>query len=307
MNDDCDRVAWVGGPRMWLAWSTAAAGFLALAASFGLSLAHASAEPVGRAFDGGATAPLDGDPSAARLLEGGAEDAPLVAIVIDDVGLDPVATARAIGLPARVSLALLPYAPRISEIDAEARAAGHETLVHLPMEPSGFADPGPDALTTWLTPQAVRDYAEEAFAQAPGARGVNNHMGSRFTACAPCIAPVAEAAAAHGLFVLDSLTTPDSRFADEAGRAGTQAIRRDVFLDNVADEEVVLAALRRAEGIATRRGDAVAIGHPHDATLSALERWVPEAQARGVAVGRVGDALERRALAEETFVAHARP
>ena len=43
-------------------------------------------------------------------------------------------------------------------------------------------------------------------------------------------------------------------------------------------------ALVRTEELAQRNGFAVAIGHPKDVTLDALEEWLPEVKARGFAV-----------------------
>jgi len=39
--------------------------------------------------------------------------------------------------------------------------------------------------------------------------------------------------------------------------------------------------LAETERVAKRHGSAVAIGHPHAATLEALEAWLPEAEKRG--------------------------
>lgn len=179
-------------------------------------------------------------------------------------------------------------------IDALAAEAGRETIVHLPMEPRGLEDPGPDALTTWLTPEAVRARVEAALTRVPGAVGLSNHMGSHFTACLRCVEPVAAEAAEQGLFVLDSLTTADSVLADAATSAGAPSLDRDVFLDNDPSVDAVLAALAAAERTARAQGYAVAIGHPRAATLEALETWIPEAQARGVDVGPVGRIVARR-------------
>jgi polysaccharide deacetylase 2 family uncharacterized protein YibQ len=261
--EESDAPAYPAPPRFWLAWSVAAGGFAALAASLFMGIAGAF-----------------GDEPASR--------APYVAIVIDDVGLDVAAARRAIALPAPVTLAILPYAEAAAEVDALATGAGRETIVHLPMEPLGLEDPGPDALATWLTPAAVRARVDAALAAVPGAVGVSNHMGSHFTACAACVTPVVDAAMARGAFVLDSLTTAESVFATVAAAAGAPTLTRDVFLDNDPSVDAVLDQLARAERTAWREGRAIAIGHPRAATLEALERWIPEAQARGVEVGVAG-------------------
>ncbi len=72
---------------------------------------------------------------------------PSIAIVIDDLGADVVHTRRAMELPRAVALAFLPYPAQTPSLAREAGRAGHEILVHVPMQPLGSEDPGPMTLT----------------------------------------------------------------------------------------------------------------------------------------------------------------
>ena len=58
-------------------------------------------------------------------------------------------------------------------------------------------------------------------------------------------------------------------------------IGRDIFLDNQETVAAVRAQLAKTEQVAKKQGYAVAIGHPHDATIDALASWLPEVQKRG--------------------------
>ncbi len=58
-------------------------------------------------------------------------------------------------------------------------------------------------------------------------------------------------------------------------------LERDVFLDNDSSVEHVARQLAETEEVARRQGYAIAIGHPHAGTISALEAWAPGARARG--------------------------
>ncbi len=87
--------------------------------------------------------------NAALVSENG--EKPLIAIIVDDLGLNQVRARMAIGLPGPLTLAFLPYASKLPEQAASARKAGHELLVHVPMEPEGkLGDPGPQALMTHM-------------------------------------------------------------------------------------------------------------------------------------------------------------
>ncbi|MCA9796427.1 MAG: divergent polysaccharide deacetylase family protein, partial [Candidatus Eremiobacteraeota bacterium] len=84
------------------------------------------------------------------------------------------------------------------------------------------------------------------------------------------------------LFYLDSRTTGASVAPKLAPAAGVQLLQRDVFLDNQDAIEPILAQLNQAEKVAATHGSAIAIGHPRANTLAALQKWIPEARARGV-------------------------
>jgi len=73
----------------------------------------------------------------------------MIAVVIDDLGIDRRRTARAIALKGPLTLSFLTYADGLAEQTAVARAAGHELMLHVGMEPAGAGvDPGPNVLTT---------------------------------------------------------------------------------------------------------------------------------------------------------------
>ena len=64
-----------------------------------------------------------------------ATNRPRIAVVIDGLGADRAATARAIALPPAVTLSFVAYADELADQTAAARRAGHELLLHIPMEP----------------------------------------------------------------------------------------------------------------------------------------------------------------------------
>ena len=112
--------------------------------------------------------------------------------------------------------------------------------------------------------------------------GINNHMGSRFTAWEPGMRKVMEQLRRKGLLFLDSITTQQTvgyRLARSMGIANTT---RDVFLDHDMRREAIADALAKTERIARDRGYAVAIGHPHDGTIEELAAWLPTLKAKGI-------------------------
>lgn len=225
----------------------------------------------------------------------GADGRPMVAIVLDDVGPQAANAARALALPAPLTLAFLPYAENLPALVGAARRRGHEILVHLPMEPLGGADPGPHALRAGLDRAELLRRLDWNLARFEGYVGVNNHMGSRLTADAAAMEVVLGALKPRGLLFLDSRTTPDSVTGATARRLGLPSTDRDVFLDNVIEGPAIGAQLAAVEARARQRGAAVAIGHPHPATLDALEAWLRTAPERGIAVVPLSAIITRRA------------
>ncbi|MDP1723317.1 MAG: divergent polysaccharide deacetylase family protein [Alphaproteobacteria bacterium] len=206
---------------------------------------------------------------------------PKIAIVIDDVGVDFNRSARAIALPKEVTLSFLAYASKIKEQTKIARDKGHELLVHVPME----ADSGKDAgLKSLLVKSSDKDLKEHLYwhlSQFDGYIGINNHMGSKFTSSKEPLQKVMADIKSRKLFFLDSKTTMKSLVPELAKECKVPCIERDVFLDHDPTLKAIEIQLKLVEDIALKNGIAIAIGHPKDDTLNALEKWIPTLMKKG--------------------------
>lgn len=211
------------------------------------------------------------------------EASPKIALVIDDLGVNRKMTRQVIALPAPLTASFLSYADDLPAQTELARLAGHELLVHTPMEPvdSRF-DAGPDALKTDMTPDEIRENLSVMLDAFSGYVGINNHMGSKFTSAETDMRVVMDEINRRGLLFLDSLTSGRSTAAAVARQTGTPFAVRNVFLDNARTEADILRQLSLLERHARRHGFAVGIGHPHKATVNALDKWIPAAKRRGV-------------------------
>ena len=209
-------------------------------------------------------------------------DGPVIAVVIDDLGLNRPNTRRTIELPGPLTLALMTYAETLQAFADKARSNGHELLVHFPMAPRDPRyDPGPNALRAELSKDELARRLAWGLSRFEGFVGVNNHMGSGFTTSIPGMAQVMVELKARGLLYLDSLTVPGAVGAPLADRLGVPFAVRDIFLDNDQDRAAIRRQLRQLERVAEQRGAAIGIGHPHDTTIEELTAWLPEVQKRG--------------------------
>ena len=232
----------------------------------------------------------------AALADDGAASAPMVALVIDDLGLNGPGTRRTIALPAPLTLAFMTYAPNLERVTAAARQRGHELIVHQPMEPiDDHENPGPKALLAGMDRDAIMERLTWGLSRFEGYVGLNNHMGSKFTSYGPGMAVVLAELRRRGLLFLDSMTSATTVGGATARKLDVPYVERDVFLDNKhEDVGSIWRQLKLLEQVARRQGYAVGIGHPHRATLDALERWIPEARAAGLRLAPISAVVRHR-------------
>jgi hypothetical protein len=140
------------------------------------------------------------------------------------------------------------------------------------MEPfQSDIDPGPGALYVGDGINRIAQTMEENISDVPFAVGVNNHMGSRFTACQREMRGVLEVLKSKHLFFVDSLTTNRSKGYRTAKTLEITTARRDIFLDNRLEESAILSQLHKLKRIAKKYGRAIGIGHPFPETARALK------------------------------------
>lgn len=207
---------------------------------------------------------------------------PRIVIVLDDLGLNRGATRRAIALPGPLTLSFMTYADHLETLGASARAAGHELLLHVPMEPRDPSiDPGPQALIRGQSDELLRENLRWGLKRLKGYVGINNHMGSGFTTDEAGMRVVLSELRERGLLFLDSRTAGSSQGIAVARDLGVPAVARDVFLDHEVSRPFIRRQLETTEALARRQGVAIAIGHPHSETLDLLEEWLPSLAERG--------------------------
>jgi polysaccharide deacetylase 2 family uncharacterized protein YibQ len=204
-----------------------------------------------------------------------------VAVVIDDLGtsVDELRPLEELGVP--VTYAVLPYADQTPQVVSELRGRKAEILLHLPMQPKNGENPGPGALLERMTDDELRQGTIAALKAVPGAVGVNNHMGSLLSSEEGPMNTVLEVIAERRLFFLDSRTSAGSVGYKVATQLGIPAAERQVFLDGDPTPEAIHAQFQRLLALARTHGAAIAIGHPHPATLALLTSEVPKARAEG--------------------------
>ncbi len=222
---------------------------------------------------------------------------PRIAVVMNDLGMSHAVTTAAIQrLPGEVTLAFSPYTDNLTQWIDQARAAGHEVLLDLPMEPINFPanDPGPRTLLTSLTPQQNLERLEWVLNRATGYVGVTNEMGSRFTAVPEALEPVLTTLNERGLMFLDSRTTTRSVAAKLASEIGLPRAIVDRWIDHEVSRDAIDARLAEIERIARETGSAVAMAQPYPISLERIASWIPSLESKGFVLSPLTAVVNRQ-------------
>lgn len=213
----------------------------------------------------------------------GNSSVPRLAIILDDLGSDRVAAEAIFALHYPLTISVLPHHEHSVDIAEEAHRRGYQVMLHLPMQAVGKEQPEAQELHPGMTTQEVRSLVEQFLRDVPEVIGVNNHQGSQATADAALMEELMPVLRAHKLFYVDSRTTAATVAFDTAQRDGEPSGFRNVpFLDDIANVAAVRKQLELAMKGAKEKGQAIAIGHPHPATLQALREFLPQAESRGI-------------------------
>jgi len=144
-------------------------------------------------------------------------------------------------------------------------------MIHVPMQAFHYAHPEADTMdVNWSYTQIKNriDYLKKIF---PRAKFINNHTGSKFTSNLEAMYKLFKALKKDHLGFVDSRTTALSKAAIADKTYKIPFFSRNIFLDDIENENYIKNQLKKAIDIAKKRGYAIAIGHPHKITLETLK------------------------------------
>lgn len=207
-----------------------------------------------------------------------------IAIIIDDVGYS-ARDGRFFALPYPLTIAVLPDSPFGAGLAEDAAALGKEVMVHLPMQANDDLVPKEQGtLQITMSADEITAQLDHALSQVPMAVGLNNHMGSLATSDIEVMTAVMDELKRRQLFFIDSRTTVDTVAETTARAYAVPTERRHVFLDHEREAAAMQSAWQRLIATAHKNGFAIAIGHPHEATLQLLETNLPLLEAANIEV-----------------------
>jgi polysaccharide deacetylase 2 family uncharacterized protein YibQ len=203
---------------------------------------------------------------------------PRVALIVGGLGLNAVTTRAAIErLPAEVTLSFVPYAEGLQGWIDLARAQGHEVMLEMPMEPTGYPDndPGPYTLLANAEPADIQAKMNWLLGRATGYFGVTNYLGDRFSTSDAGVTAFMAVLRQRGVAFLD-----DGSMSRRPGAWARASANR--VIDQQQSPTAILGQLNALEALAKARGQALGTGFSYPVTVEAAARWTAGLDARGL-------------------------
>ena len=214
---------------------------------------------------------------------------PRVALIVGGLGLNAVTTRAAIErLPPEVTLSFVPYAQGLQGWIDLARAQGHEVMIEIPMEPTGYPnnDPGPYTLLANATPDDVEAKMAWLLGRATGYFGVTNYLGDRF------VTSDTGMAAFLGILRQRGVAFMDDGLARRRPGAWARATA-DAIIDETQTPAAIIGRLNALEAAAKARGAALGTGFAYPVTVEAAARWTAGLDARGLQLAPASSMTQR--------------
>jgi polysaccharide deacetylase 2 family uncharacterized protein YibQ len=224
-----------------------------------------------------------------------------LALIVEEYGSRRDLSRRFGDLPGTFTAALRPNQDNAQAWAKEARQAGMEVILSLPMEPKNYPtrNPGEGAILVDLSGREIRKRVDRALETIGDVPGVKTYMGSLAVEDRDVMRPILEELKKRDLFLIEATHSQFSTVSElareievpifavtsisevDAGRgdAGTIGIRFDDLV-------------RRCRA----KGYAIGIVHPKAGTLTVLEDRLPRLAREGIVVMGLSEVMKAHAL-----------
>lgn len=225
------------------------------------------------------------------------EGRPTVSIILGGLGINRTHTRSAIDeLPPEVTLSFAPGTRDLQGWIDQARAAGHEVLLEVPLEAyelsSGPAHP--QSLTTTMQEAQIESRLSALMASASGYFGLTNYQGGRFLRSPESVSHLARLTAARGLAFVEDGSLPRSAMDTVATDAPLRFRRANFPIDTQPHGGDIQERLLELETLAIDKGSAVGSGFAYPVTIDILKAWTDSLSAKGIVLAPASAATHTR-------------
>ena len=226
-----------------------------------------------------------------------ANKTPAIALIVGGLGLKESTTRAAIhDLPPEVTLSFVPYTHDLQNWINQARAAGHEVMLELPMEPFDYPqnDPGPQTLLSTVSSAENTRRLEWLLSRAWGYFAVTNYMGSKFTASETALSPVMRQLRQRGVDFIYDGEARRSSLSNVAKQERLRWTTADRIIDTEPSTRSIEEKLLHLEAIAIQNGTALGAGFSWPITIKELQAWTQTVSAKGYVLAPASAVLNAR-------------
>jgi polysaccharide deacetylase 2 family uncharacterized protein YibQ len=207
---------------------------------------------------------------------------PRIALVVGGFGLTAEGAESAITkLPGAITLAFAPPGAAVEQQVAQARAAGHETVLQARLADFSHST---NELETHAPGAENLDSLRWQMGRFTGYVAVVNDSGGKFMADRQNMPTLLKEIADRGLGYLDDGAPPGSVGQEPTAMLPMPSARADLAIDANAAPETLDASLARLVGLARQRGSAIGVVSGTLADIARLERWANGLDSKGVAL-----------------------
>lgn len=245
----------------------------------------------------------------ARVFEN-PENSPTVSIIVGGLGINWARSVSAIEeLPPEVTLSFAPTAPNLSSWIQRARAAGHEVLIELPMEPYDYGRARPHAQMLRVNASASQNVRNLGIllARASDYAGVINFQGDHFATRAEALTPVFASLRERGLAFFGGGNLTGSELATVAQAENLIFGQADTAIDARPEAAEIESALLLLEAEALEHGASLGTAMPFPITVDLLNAWFERLDQQGIVLAPASHFARQAVTSGQIKVAELNP
>jgi polysaccharide deacetylase 2 family uncharacterized protein YibQ len=200
---------------------------------------------------------------------------PVVAIIINNLGLSKSTTEDSFTLPAEVTLSFSPYSTNIDEYVGAAKKNGHEIMINLPLEPKNYPydDPGNMGLISSLSQEENLTRLEQVLNRTKEKIGIFTSPNEKFSQSETAIIPIINKLKSMNLLVVFS--GDNNKVIEKVAKSQNFPLYyTDLKIDENINAEAIDKQLELIEKFAKEYGGVIATGSPYPITINKIEEWI---------------------------------
>ena len=210
-----------------------------------------------------------------------------VVLIVGGLGISQTGTQQAIRrLPPDVTLAFAPYGNSLQRWTEDARKAGHELLLQLPMEPIDFPSNNPGQHTLLSKAQTVENMANLHWLMSRMTNyvGVMNYLGGKLLGDEHALKPIFDELAERGLLFVDDGSVRNTRSDNTARGALLPFAKADARIDTLRERSKIAKELEELAKQAKRTGLAIGYANAFPETIAMLAQFAANAEKDGIEI-----------------------